>query len=145
VGNNTGTYHYARTGLTIANAVKGGGDITFELHAGRTWGGSGTDTTYNRVDNGSLQVTIHHIEMSTRPCFDELDITLGTTPSMLIKPSLPDHFYTLQYNHDLTNTNGWQNIPGQIKLPGSGVPLEMTGASASQTSTYYRVLMETNP
>jgi hypothetical protein len=145
VGGSEGTYSYSRTGLTIANEVKGGGDITFELHAGRTWGGSGANADFNRVDNGSLQVTVHHIEMSTRPCFDDLDMTIGSTPSMLIKPGLPDHFYTLQYNRDLTNPNGWQNVPGQTKVPGYGEPLEMTGASASQTSTYYRVLMETTP
>jgi hypothetical protein len=58
---------------------------------------------------------------------------------------LPNHFYTLQYNHSLMNPNGWQNVPGQTKVPGLGEPLEMTGASTSQTSTYYRVLMETAP
>jgi len=41
VGNASGTYPFSRTALTIANNVIGGGDILFELHAFRTYGGSG--------------------------------------------------------------------------------------------------------
>ena len=45
-----GTQNYTRTGLTFAaNAT---GTLTFELNAGRTWGGSGCNTTYNYVENG---------------------------------------------------------------------------------------------
>jgi len=144
-GSSQGTYSYSRPGLAIANEVKGGGNITFELHAGRAWGGSGTNTTYNRVDSGSLRVTVHHIEVSTRPRFVDLDMSSGSVPRMLIKPGYPDHFYTLQYNHDLTNSNSWQNVPGQTRIPGTGEPLEMTGSGTSQTSTYYRVTMESPP
>ncbi len=59
-GNATGTMQYSRTGLTIANGVTGGGDITFELHAGRTYGGSGCNTDYNIVDNDTWTVTVHY-------------------------------------------------------------------------------------
>lgn len=58
-GNTSGTFIYSRTGLTIANGVVGGGTITFELHAGRTWGGYGCNTTYNYVVDGSWSVTVH--------------------------------------------------------------------------------------
>ena len=54
-----GTHNYNRTGLTIANGV-GGGDIDFELHAGRTYGGSGCNTSYNMVNDGTWIVTIHY-------------------------------------------------------------------------------------
>lgn len=54
-----GTFTYNRTGLTIANGVEGG-DIDFELHAGRTYGGSGCNTTYNKVDDGTWVVTVHY-------------------------------------------------------------------------------------
>lgn len=60
-GTSGGTYNYSRTGLTIANGVTGGGDVIFELHAGRTWGGSGCSTNYNRVDNNTWTVTVHYI------------------------------------------------------------------------------------
>jgi PKD repeat protein/subtilisin family serine protease len=60
-GNSIGTQAYNRTGLGIANDVLGGGDIAFEMHAGRTWGGSGCNPTYNRVDNNTWSITLHYI------------------------------------------------------------------------------------
>lgn len=59
-----GTATYTRNGLTIANAVEGGGDITFRMDAFRTWrGNTGTGncgTLDNRVDNNSWTVTVHY-------------------------------------------------------------------------------------
>jgi PKD repeat protein len=60
-GNNSGTQSYSRSGLQIAKDVEGGGDIQFELHAGRTWGGTGCNTTYNKVDNNTWEVTIYYV------------------------------------------------------------------------------------
>ncbi len=60
VGNNTGTYNYSRTGLTIANGVTGGGNITFQLHAGRTWGGTGCGTNHTYVNNNTWKVTVYY-------------------------------------------------------------------------------------
>lgn len=60
VGNSSGTYIYNRTNLTIANNVTGGGEINFELHAFRTYGGSGSGTEYNYVENSSWQVTVNY-------------------------------------------------------------------------------------
>ncbi len=57
---NEGTHSYSRSRLAIANDVAGGGDIEFELHAGRTWGGSGCNTTYNYVANNTWSVTVHY-------------------------------------------------------------------------------------
>lgn len=65
-GSAEGTYSYLRTGLDIANGVAAGGDIVFELHAGRTWGGSGCNTTYNKVDNNTWTVTVHYAPPSQR-------------------------------------------------------------------------------
>jgi PKD repeat protein len=61
-GNSTGTYSYNRTGLTIANGVTGGGNINFQLHAGRTWlgGTPNCNTTYNKVNNNTWIVTVHY-------------------------------------------------------------------------------------
>ena len=60
-GNTAGTLNYSRTGLDIANGVAGGGDIEFELHAGRTWGGSGCAANHNKVDNNTWTVTVHYV------------------------------------------------------------------------------------
>jgi|GEM_PF-1532526 len=58
-GREEGTQSYSRTGLDIANGVSGGGDIDFELHAGRTWGGSGCNTTYNYVTINTWKITVY--------------------------------------------------------------------------------------
>jgi len=64
-GNSAGLQTYSRTGLNIANGVTGGGNILFELHAGRTWGGSGCNITYNRVDNNSWTITVYYTMVQT--------------------------------------------------------------------------------
>lgn len=56
----SGTQEYHRTGLDIANGVTGGGDIDFQLHAGRTFGGSGCGVTFNIVDNNTWKVTVYY-------------------------------------------------------------------------------------
>lgn len=58
-GNSGGTYSYSRTGLNLANGVAGG-NVAFELHAGRTWGGLGCNTTYNKVDNNTWQIIMQY-------------------------------------------------------------------------------------
>jgi len=60
VGATGGTYVYSRTGLTIANDVECGGDILFELHAGRTANSNSCNANFNRVDNNSWTVTVHY-------------------------------------------------------------------------------------
>lgn len=54
VGSSTGTYSYTRTGIDIANHATG--TVEIQMHAGRTWGGSGCDPTYAKVDNGTWMV-----------------------------------------------------------------------------------------
>ncbi len=78
-GNAEGTYAYERTGLTIANDVAGGGNIEFELHAGRTWGGSGCSTTYNKVDNSTWVMTVHYCEILAMPAPTGVAATDGTS------------------------------------------------------------------
>ncbi|WP_294202418.1 T9SS type A sorting domain-containing protein [uncultured Chryseobacterium sp.] len=55
-GSSGGTFSYNRTGLTIANDLTG--TVNFEMRAWRTYGGSGCNTTYNKVDNNSFKVTV---------------------------------------------------------------------------------------
>ena len=57
-GNSTGTVTYNRTGISFANAASG--TVDFALHAGRTYGGSGCNSTYNRVDAGTWSVTVYY-------------------------------------------------------------------------------------
>jgi hypothetical protein len=56
VGGTTGTYSYNRTGLSIANGLTG--NVTFDLRAWRTYGGSGCNADYNRVNNNSWRITV---------------------------------------------------------------------------------------
>ena len=143
-----GTFYYSRSGLTIANGVTGGGDIVFELHAGRTWGGGDeVNTTYNKVDEGSWQIHVHYyIEECTRPVLDEVKMTLGSASALQVQIGLPAHLYTLQYILDLTDADRWQNVPGQTQIPGTGEPLEMSlEAMGNEPAAFYRVLMEPAP
>lgn len=61
-GEVSGTNAYSRTGLDIANGVVGGGDIHFELHAGRTYGLTGCGTNRQRVDDGTWTVRVYYAE-----------------------------------------------------------------------------------
>ncbi len=58
--NTSGSVDYARTGLDIANDVEGGGDIEFELHAFRTWGGSGSNTQYVYVPDNTWKLILYY-------------------------------------------------------------------------------------
>ncbi|TVQ07408.1 MAG: T9SS C-terminal target domain-containing protein [Bacteroidetes bacterium] len=58
--NSAGTHNYARQGLTIANNIEGGGEIEFELHVFRTWGGSGSNTQYAYVPNNTWKLIVHY-------------------------------------------------------------------------------------
>jgi len=69
-GNTTGTFSYNRTGLTIANGVSGGGTISFQLHAGRTWSSSGFTgclTYNNKVDNNTWTVKVFYLPPAVIP------------------------------------------------------------------------------
>ena len=56
-GTSTGTLGYSRT----TNAFNGGfGTVTIELHAGRSYGGTGCTNTHNYVESGSWNVTAYY-------------------------------------------------------------------------------------
>lgn len=56
VGGTTGTYSYNRTGLSLANGLTGA--VTFNLKAWRTYGSSGCNADYNKVDANSWKITL---------------------------------------------------------------------------------------
>ena len=74
--NSGGTVDYHRTGLDIANGVEGGGDIEFELHAFRTWGGSGSNTQYVFVPNNSWKIIVYY-QMPTQEVVFRVENQLG--------------------------------------------------------------------
>lgn len=94
-GGTGGTQNYSRPNLTVANNVTGGGQINFELHAGRTWGGSGCNTTYNKVDNNTWTITVHYL--------------------------VPNTYYSYQSGNWDVATN-WTTDPSGTNLTDPGVP-----------------------
>lgn len=68
--NTPGTFVYDRQGLDIANGVSGGGEINFELHAGRTWssyGYTGCLTYNNKVDNNTWKIRVYYTPVINFP------------------------------------------------------------------------------
>src|SRR5210317_1311480 len=58
--NTGGTYSYTRNNINIADGISSAGTLKFVLHAFREWGGTGCNTTFNKVDNNSWTITVHH-------------------------------------------------------------------------------------
>ncbi len=56
VADNGGTYAYNRTGINIANGLTGA--VVFNLKAWRTFGGTGCNADYNKVNNNSWKITV---------------------------------------------------------------------------------------
>lgn len=54
VGNSTGTYNYSRE---LDFAVGATGEIVFEIHVFRVWGGSGCNTNYAYIPSGTWKLT----------------------------------------------------------------------------------------
>jgi hypothetical protein len=137
VGNTSGTYTYNRTGLTIANGVTGGGDIQFELHAGRTWGSENCNTTYNKVNNNSWMVTIYYFipETCGQPGAFTIPLVNETgdyTVSWGVS-STPDVTYVLE---EATNSGFTANL--RTAYTGNSTSASITGRS-TDTTYYYRV------
>lgn len=65
VGGTGGTMTYNRTGLDIADGATG--TVNFELRAWRTYGASGCNVTYNKVDNNSWTITVTYQPACTPP------------------------------------------------------------------------------
>ena len=61
----SGTTHYSRTNEDIANAVTGGGDITFELHVGDVNGVAACAENHIITPNNTWKITVHYYLNST--------------------------------------------------------------------------------
>ncbi|ESU21421.1 Por secretion system C-terminal sorting domain containing protein [Flavobacterium enshiense DK69] len=79
-GGSAGTYSYNRTGLNIANGLTG--NVNFELRAWRTYGGSGCNASYNKVDNNTwkITVTLVQVPLSTAEVTKQQEIRVYPTP-----------------------------------------------------------------
>ncbi|MCH8555056.1 MAG: GEVED domain-containing protein [Schleiferiaceae bacterium] len=83
-----GILPYNRTGLTIANGITTSPQLVFELHAGRTWGGSGCDPSYNKILASSIQLTVHY---QGTPCSSvrvPVEVEIGDLPTADFTSSL---------------------------------------------------------
>ena len=64
-GTSAGTFSYSRDGLMFANGATG--TVAIEMHAERSWGGSGCATGQNKVDNGTWTVIAYHSPVPLAP------------------------------------------------------------------------------
>ena len=99
-GNSTGVLNYSRTGLSIANSVAGGGNITFRLHAFKLYAWyTGCSTLFNYVNNNSFTVTVNYT----------LPVSNVWTPSTALSSTTsltPTCSATTTTNYTLTSTAG---------------------------------------
>ena len=102
-GSNAGTQNYARTGLNFAaNAT---GTLTFELHAARSWGGSGCNTTYNYVESGWF---LEAYTSAIPACLDitglsAVAVTSSTANVSFTDPNTGSLGYIVTYSDGLTS------------------------------------------
>jgi hypothetical protein len=86
------------------------------------------------------------LEVAMRPALEDIHQVAGSQPSIRIKPSLPEHLYTLQYKLNLAGTSGWQNASGQTAVPGNGEPIEIQLAPPEHApAAFFRVIMQPAP
>ncbi|MFN3951835.1 MAG: fibronectin type III domain-containing protein [Thermaurantimonas sp.] len=82
-----GTQVYNRSNLNFANGVSG--NLTLQLHAFRTWGGSVTgiascDTIYQFIPNGSWRVVVYYQQAPTCPAVTGLTVGVVTDTSVAL-------------------------------------------------------------
>jgi len=145
-GDQTGNQNYSRTGLDIANGVSGGGDITFELHAGRTWGGSGCNITYNYVRKNSWTITVYYT-MDALPDFTGSPTNVATGQTVTFTDNSQGSVSSWDWNFGAdavpltANTQGPHNVI--YTLSGhKTVSLTVNGANNETKADYITV---TNP
>jgi hypothetical protein len=93
-GTAAGTYSYERKGLAIANGVSGGGEILFELHAGRTWsssGQTGCKTYNNRVDNNTWEIKVYYLPTVTLPLVETAAVDEISSTSAMVGGNVIDN------------------------------------------------------
>ena len=141
-GNSTGTLSYNRNGLNIANGVEGGGDIHFQLHAGRTFGGSGCNTVYNKVDNNTWNITVYYylLELENPPIADftatPTTIYAGETVSFTDMSTNNPTSWNWSFSGGTPTSSTTQNPQVVYNSPGTyNVSLTVSNAFGTNTKT----------
>ncbi len=131
-GTSAGTESYART-TSFPIGLNVNGTVDIEIHAGRTWGGTGCNTQYNKIDDGTWMVIAYYGVAATCP-----------PPSNLTVSNITVNSADLSWTAGGTET-AWDIQYGTSGFaPGSGTtvgvttnPYSLTGLSASTTYDYY--------
>ncbi|MBW6478420.1 MAG: T9SS type A sorting domain-containing protein [Bacteroidales bacterium] len=132
--NSAGTHTYNRTGLEIANDVEGGGDITFELHAFRTWGGSGSNTDYAFVPNNTWKVIVHYELSGLVVTFNVKDDAGNQIPDAVLTFNGQTHSagsYTVTgleegvFEYSIAKS-GFTTVSGEVELEDENVQIDVT-------------------
>ncbi len=141
-GNSTGTLSYNRNGLNIANGVEGGGDIHFQLHAGRTFGGSGCNTVYNKVDNNTWNITVYYylLELENPPIADftatPTTVYVGETVSFTDMSTNNPTSWNWSFSGGTPTSSTTQNPQVVYNSPGTyNVSLTVSNAFGTDTKT----------
>lgn len=123
--NSGGNHTYNRSNLSFANGASG--TVTFQLHAIRTWGGTGTglptcDTIYQFVPNNSWRLVVYYQPAPTCPVVTGLAVGTITANSVALSWNAATGAtgYTIEYG-----VSGF--------TPGSGQTLSVTSNSANVT------------
>ncbi|GCD80822.1 fibronectin type III domain-containing protein [Schleiferia thermophila] len=142
-GSTGGTMSYSRSGLTIANGPVTG-PVVFELHAGRTWGGTGCNTTYNYIPNNTWKITVFY---SGAPCSNiKTPVTIGTQPLPTAAFTYTTNNYVVNFNSTVTHSDSvyWtfgsagtsSQLNPSVTFPGNGVyPVCLTAFNQCGSTT----------
>jgi|GEM_PF-1089515 len=131
--NSAGSHSYSRTSLSFANTATG--NVTFEIHGGRTWPtNSGCNTTYNKIDDGTWLVVAYH---SLAPSC--------TPPNSLTATNITSSSADLGWTATGTETQWDIEYGAQGFTQGAGTtvsavttnPYSLTGLSSNTSYDYY--------
>ena len=131
-GGTGGTFSYNRNSLSFANTATG--NVSFEMHAGRTFGGSGCNTTYNKVDDGTWLVVAYH---STAPSCTPPN-TLSATNLMATSADLGWNSTGTETQWDIEyGASGFSQGSGTMVSGVSSNPYNLTGLTANSSYEFY--------
>ena len=134
-GTDSGAYEYTRTGLNIANNLIG--EITFELHAFRSSGGTGSGTEHSFVNDGSWSLTVYSEE--TPPGTTMIDLFSYNIGMNSVSLGWVDHSYPQPQSWDLIwGEAGFDPASQGTLITGISInDYSLTGLQPSTTYTYY--------
>ena len=133
-GSLAGTESYSRM-TNFSYGFNATDTVSIEMHAGRTWGGSGCNTTFNYVDNGSWMVIAYYGLAPSCPSPYGIAISNLTSTSAdvsWVAPNNTDTTYNLQYG-----TSGFTPGTGTSSIVNGNTSYSITGLIGSTTYDFY--------